>query len=230
MEEVTLRAIKRAMPGHGRARVHHSLLSAIEIEDKTEVEVFTPNGASLTLTVFSDSLVQQGQIRISEEDLKRLGIVDGTDVQVRKKIPLSTQVKDAAGELAGKISHGVQDIGETISDKTGVLKEGTVQAAQQVQEKAKAVSAKIVEQVGPLGEKIEEAGRETASRIQDLVPIGRFNAQIETGLKKLNPDDAARLKKILLEQSGEKHAVVVKSTLISGRTVQNLTLPLMSSL
>lgn len=225
MEEVILRAIKRAMPGRGRARVNSSLLTEIGIEDKTEVEVATPEGASITLTVYADALVEQGQIRISEEDLKKLGITDGTDVHVKRKVPVTEQVKDAAGELAGKINQGVQDIGETLSEKTAGIREGTSQAAQDLHEKAKEVSAKIVEEVTPIGEKIGEAGRETAARIKELVPTSRFNVAVEAGLKSLKPEDAANLKKLLAESEGEKHAAQVKAATASGRSIQNLTIP-----
>ncbi len=225
MEEVTLRAIQRAMPGNGRARVHNSLLSAIGIEDKTEVEVVTPDGSSLTLTVFADSLVEQGQIRISQDDLKKLGITDGVDVKVRRKIPVSEQVKDAAEELAGKISKGAKEIGDTLSEKTVGIREGTTQAAQEIQEKAREVSAKIAEEVAPLGEKIGEAGRGTAARIKDLVPTARFNAQVEAGLKQLSTDNASELKKMLLEAEGDKHVATVKTATSAGRSIQNLTVP-----
>jgi len=225
MEEVTLRAIKRAMPGHGRARVHSSLLSAIGIEDKTEVEVVTPGGASLTLTVYADALVEQGQIRISEEDLKRLDITDGTDVTVKRKVPMGEQVREAAGDLAGKISTGAKDLGETISEKTAGIREGTSQAAHDIQEKARDISAKIAEEVAPLGEKIGEAGRETAARIKELVPTARFNQTVENGLKGLGQDDAEKLKSLLLESEGEKHAALVKAETAAGRTIKNLTFP-----
>lgn len=225
MEEVTLRAIKRAMPGHGRARVHSSLLNVIGIEDKTEVEVVTPKGASLTLTVYADALVEQGQIRISEEDLKRLDITDGTDVTVKRKVPVSEQVRDAAEDIAGKIGSGVQELGETVSEKTAGIREGTSQAAHDIHEKARDISTKIVDEVTPLGEKIGEAGRDTAARIRDLVPTARFNSAVEDGLKGLGKDDAANLKKLLLESEGEKHAAIVKAETVAGRTIQNVTFP-----
>ncbi|MFH0967704.1 MAG: TrkA C-terminal domain-containing protein [Methanobacteriota archaeon] len=225
MEEVTLRAVKRAMPGHGRARIHSSLLTTFGIEDNGEVEVVGPAGVKLTLTIFADSLVEKGQIRISEDDLNKLGIPDGGDVVARRKIPVSEQVKAAASDFAGRVNRGLSDLGETVSDKTGDLKDGTMHAAHDLQEKAKEVSSKIADEVGPIGEKISDAGRETAAKIQNMVPTARFSAAVETGLKRLKPGDAADLKKIILQNEGDIRAVRVTLSTAAGRTIQNLTLP-----
>lgn len=225
MEEVTLQAIKRAMPGHGRARVNISLLTDIGIEDTGEVEVITSGGSTLTLTVFADALVEKNQIRISEDDIVKLGISEGDLITVKRKIPMTEQVKTVAGDLAEKVSKGIHTAGEVLSEKTGEIKEGTAQAAQDLSEKAREVSATIAEQVAPLGSRIEEAGREAAARIQDLVPTGRFNAAVEAGLKRLSPEDAAELKKHLLSAEGEQHAITVSAETAAGRTIQNLTIP-----
>lgn len=225
MEELTLRAAKRAMPGHGRARIHSSLLTTLGIDDNEEVEVLGSAGANLTLTVFADSLVEKGEIRISEDDLKRLGIPDGGEVVVRRKTPMAEQVKTAAGDIADRLSKGISDLGGVVSEKSSDLKEGTIQAAQDIQDKAREVSSKIAEGVAPLGEKIGDAGRETAAKIQQMVPTARFNATVEAGLKRLKPGDAAELKKILLQNEGDIRAVSVTATTAAGRTVQNLTLP-----
>lgn len=225
MEEVTLQAIKRAMPGHGRARVNISLLTDIGIEDAGEIEVITSGGSTLTLTVFADALVEKNQIRISEEDLVKLGINEGDPITVRRKTPITEQVRTVAADLTEKISKGIHSAGEVITEKTGEIKEGTTQAAQDLSEKARGVSATIAEQVAPLGTRIEEAGREAAARIQDLVPTGRFNAAVEAGLKRLPPEDAVELKKQLVSAEGDRHAVTVSAQTAAGRTIQNLTVP-----
>ena len=224
MEEVTLQVIKRAMPGHGRARIHSSLLPTLGIADNDEVEVFASGGTSITLTIFSDTLVEKNQIRISDEDIKKLGIKEGEEVRTRRKTPVSEQVKAAAEDIATKVSKGVKDLSDTVSEKTSGMKEGTLQAAQDISSKAKEVSAKIAEEARPIGEKISEVGKETAAKIHELVPTARFNAAVESGMKQLSPADAAILKKNLLESKGEIHAVTT-GVAAAGRTIQNLTLP-----
>ena len=225
MEEVTLRAVKRAMPGHGRARIHSSLLTTLGINDNEDIEVVGPAGSTLTLTVFADSLVEQGQIRISEDDLKKLGVADGDTLTARRKTPIGEQVKNAASDLAARVNQGLSDIGSSVSEKTEDLKEGTMQAAQDIHEKAKEASSKIAEGVAPISEKISDAGRQTAAKIHEMVPTARFSAAVESGLKRLKPGDASALKKTLLDNEGDIRAVTVKAATISGRTVQNLTLP-----
>ncbi len=225
MEEVTLQAVKRAMPGHGRARINTSLLAEIGIEDNNEVEVVTSSGGSLTLAAFADALVDKSQIRIGESDLKKLGITEGDMVTVRRKTPVTEQVKTAAEDLADKISKNIQDAGEVLSDKASELKAGSTQAARDISEKARDVSAKISEQVMPIGEKISEAGRDAAAKIQDLVPTGRYNAAVEAGLKRLKPEDVAELKKVLLQTKGDVILVTVSAETAAGRAVRNLTIP-----
>lgn len=223
MEEVTLRAVQRAMPGHGRARIHSSLLTSLGIADNDEVEVVTPGGTSVTLTVFADSLVEKGQIRISADDLKKLKTTDGADVTVRRKVPLSEQVKTVASDVAGRAVRSMHEIGDTVSEKTSGLKEETLQTAQEISSKARDVSDKIAGEIAPIGEKITAAGKETAAKIHEMVPTARFPADVEAGLRQLSPEAAADLKKVLLAGKGEIHVSPVRAA--SGRTIGNLTIP-----
>jgi formylmethanofuran dehydrogenase subunit D len=213
------------MPGHGRARIESSLLTKLGIADNEEVEVVTTTGSSLVLTIFADSLVEKNQIRISEEDLKKLGIDSGTQVVVRRKVPVTEQVKAAAHDISDRAMKGIKGIEGTVSEKTSDLKEGAIQVSRDIQDKGREVTNKIVEEVGPIGEKISEAGRETAARIADLVPTARFNAVVETSIKRLKPVDASELKKILLQNDGDIRAITITSPTVAGRTIQNLTVP-----
>jgi formylmethanofuran dehydrogenase subunit D len=224
MEEVTLQVVKRAMPGHGRARIHSSLLTTLGISDKDEIEVVASGGTSVTLTAFADKMVEEGKIRISGDDLKKLKISDGDQVTVRRKIPVGEQVKTAATGAAGKVTKGVKELGDTVSEKTSGLEKGTKKAARDISSKAKEVSAKIADELAPIGEKISEAGKDTAAKIQELVPTGRFSKAVEAGLKQLDPADSAELKKVLAHTKGDIHAVVVGQA-ASGRSIGNLTVP-----
>ena len=223
MEEVTLQAVKRAMPGHGRARMHSSLLTTLGIADNDEVEVVASGGTSLTLTVFAASLVEKNQIRISEDDLKKLGAGSGDDVRVRRKIPVTEQVRTAAEDIADRVGKGVKGIGDKVSEKTAGIAEETRQAAQEISAKAKEVSSRVADEARPIGEKISGAGRDTAARISELVPTARFNAAVEAGVKQLSQADAADLKQRLAKAGGEIHVVTVAAA--AGRTIRNLTVP-----
>jgi uncharacterized protein with PhoU and TrkA domain len=225
MEEVTLQAVQRAMPGHGRARINNSLLDQLGIGDNDEVDVVTPAGSHITVTVFADSLVDAGDIRLSQEDLKTLGIESGTRVVVRRKVPVAEQVKSAAYDLKDRTVKGIKGIEDAVSEKAADLKEGAATATRDIAEKGRELSSKIAEEVAPLGERISEAGRETAARIADLIPAAQISEAVDTGIKRLSPGDASRLKNLLLQNEGDVRAVVVSAETASGRTIRNLTIP-----
>jgi hypothetical protein len=136
---VFLQAVERAMPGSGRARVHNSQILALGIAELEKIEVLTSTGACLTLITFADSHVSSDQIRISADDLKKLGIPEGGQVTVRRQIPVSEQVKTTSNQIAHQIGKGLTDLGETISEKSTDLKEETKQITRDVQEKTRIV-------------------------------------------------------------------------------------------
>ncbi|MBP7034780.1 MAG: hypothetical protein KBB00_03390, partial [Methanospirillum sp.] len=182
MEEATLQAVKRAMPGHGRARIHEKLLSFLGVEDQSEVEVSTDAGATLTLTIFADAMVDEGTIRISGEDLKKLNIPDGGKVHVTRKIPFEERIRTAAESAAGQIRGGAQEIGSKLSETADKLQKGAADTAGQISTKAKEITEKVKEDTKPIGEKVSKAAKSSADAIRDKIPIGKLSPEIEKGL------------------------------------------------
>ena len=223
MEEVTLQAVKRAMPGHGRARIHQKLLSMLGVDDQTEVEVSTNAGASLTLTVFADDLVEDGTIRISGEDLKKLDIPDGGQVRIRRKVPLDEQIKTVAGTAAEQIRGGAQEFSTKISETGGKIQKGASETADKVGTKTRELTEKVKAETKPIGEKISQAAKSSAGAIREKIPLGKLSPEIEKGLSALSPDEAKRIKSLLAGGEGLKAAVPVQDA--SGRTIGNLTMP-----
>lgn len=223
MEEATLQAVKRAMPGHGRARIHEKLLSMLGIEDQTEVEVSTNAGATLTLTVFADELVEEGTIRISVEDLKKLDIPEGGQVNVKRKIPLDEQIRVAAESAAGQIKGGAQEISTKLSETAEKIQKGASETAQQVETKAKEITEKVKADTKPISEKISKAAKNSADTIREKLPIGKFSPEIEKGLSNLTSDDANKIRSLLTGAEGICSAVPI--SFASGRTIGNLTMP-----
>jgi len=223
MEEATLQAVKRAMPGHGRARIHEKLISILGIEDQTEVEVSTDAGATLYLTVFADELVDEGTIRISGEDLKKLGIPDGGNVHVKRKIPLEEQVRTAAETAATQIKEGAQDIGTKLSETAEKIQKGAAETAEQLGTKAKELTDKVKEETKPIGEKVSKAAKSSADAIRDKIPVGKLAPEIEKGLSALSQEDAKKIRSLLTGVEGVSAAVPVKFA--SGRSFGNLTIP-----
>ncbi|MDD3574327.1 MAG: hypothetical protein PHD71_04745 [Methanospirillum sp.] len=223
MKEATLQAVKRAMPGHGRARIHEKLLSYLGIDDQSEVEVSTKAGATLTLTVFADTVVEEGTIRISSEDLEKLNIPDGGEVDVRRKIPLDEQILAAAESTAGQIKEGAQEIGAKLSETAEKIQKGAADTAEQISTKAKELTEKVKEDAKPIGEKVSKAAKSSADAIIDKIPLGKLSADIEKELSAADPEEAKRIRGILVGMEGEKAAVRVQ--VAAGRTVGNLTIP-----
>jgi len=213
---VTLQAVERAISGNGRARVHNSQLLALGIAESEKVEVLTSAGTCLTLIAFGDSHVSSDQIRISADDLKKLGIPEGGPVTVRRKIPVSEQVKTTSNQIAHQIGKGLTDLGETISEKSEDLKEETKHVTREIQDKTRIVSEKIAHEVTPISDKIVDTGRETAAKM---------SATVEAALKRLKPGDIGELKTILLTHDGNVRAITVTASTAAGRTIQNLTFP-----
>ena len=172
MEEATLQAVKRAMPGHGRARIHEKLLSVLGIEDQEEVEVISDAGKTLTLNVFSDDMVDEGTIRVSENDLQKLGIPDGGKVVVRRKIPLEEQVVTAAEAAAEQIKAGAKEVGGKISDAAGKF-----------EAKAKEVSDKLVQDAKPVSDKSQKRLRTLQKPSRRRYPLARWLRRLRKPLQ-----------------------------------------------
>jgi K+/H+ antiporter YhaU regulatory subunit KhtT len=200
MQEAILQAVKRAMPGHGRARIHEKLLTILSINDQSEVEVSTESGQIITLSVFSDTLVEEGTIRISGDDLKKLGIPEGGKVTVRRKIPLDEQIKNAAGATADQIRSGADQIGV----------------------KAKEFSEKVREDTKPLTDKVSKAVKTSSDVIKEKLPFGVLPKEVEKAISDLPSSDAKKIKSELIKS--EKESAVVKVHLGSDRSIGNLTL------
>ena len=84
MKELRLKIKKRAFPSQGRVRLNESALTGLEIQNGASVDLVNETtGKSISVTVYTDSMVEKGQARVSEEDLKKVGLKDGDMVIVR---------------------------------------------------------------------------------------------------------------------------------------------------
>ncbi|NLW76539.1 MAG: hypothetical protein GXY18_08985 [Methanomicrobiales archaeon] len=77
------------MPWSGRAKIHASHFSELNIDRLDKIEVLTQDGTCLSLIAFADSHVPLDQIRICAEDIIKLGISEDDQVIVRKMDPIS---------------------------------------------------------------------------------------------------------------------------------------------
>ena len=103
MDNLTLKTKKRAFPSHGRVRIHESRLTDLQIVNGDHVDLMNESAKkTVTVTVISDTMVGKDEIRVSEEDLKSLGLKEGDDVSIKKSLGLKEKVTKGAGDVSAK--------------------------------------------------------------------------------------------------------------------------------
>lgn len=136
MEGVYLKVQARAFPSRGRARVHESVLPELGIENEEHIEIQKYPLAEeekpkpLVLSAYADAMVEKDVIRMSPEDIAKIGIAEGDTVIVSRKVPLTEAIgkkmgatgktiEEGAGKAGKTIEEGVKDIGEKIKPGKG---------------------------------------------------------------------------------------------------------------
>ncbi len=157
VHEVRLTLKKRAYPSQGRVRFNITHLPILGIREGEHVDLVNEaTKKTITATVLADTVVRPGQVRVSEEDLKALGLLDEDEILVRKTIPRQEKVKK-----------GASDAGEPLS--TGVVKpDGTAVRARAVTAKPavplKKETAKSSEKAGTAAPKIASPARKPVKK------------------------------------------------------------------
>jgi anaerobic selenocysteine-containing dehydrogenase len=119
MQEVRLTIKKRSFPSKGRVRLHESKLTDLGIVNGDHVDLINESTKkTVTVSVISDTMVGQDEIRVSEEDLKALGLKEGDEVPVKKSLGL----KEKLGKSTADVSAGAKKVGGDVA--TGAKKAG----------------------------------------------------------------------------------------------------------
>ena len=114
MEGIGLKIQIRAMPSHGRARVHESVLGMLGIEQGANIDLYSaPDAKPVTVSVHADDLVEKGAIRMDAADVERLGLRENAIVTVIKTPKFTEKIKSATS----KTTHSIEDSVHTISKK-----------------------------------------------------------------------------------------------------------------
>ena len=112
MDNLTLKIKKRAFPSHGRVRIHESRLTDLQIVNGDHIDLINETAKkTVTVTVISDTMVGKDEIRVSEEDLKSLGLKEGEEVSIKK----SLGIKEKASKTAGDVSAGAKKVGSDVA-------------------------------------------------------------------------------------------------------------------
>ena len=136
MKELRLRIKKRAFPSQGRVRLNESALTGLEIQNGASVDLVNETtNKSISVTVYTDSMVEKGQARVSEEDLKKVGLKDGDMVIVRVTPPLTEKLKKTTDEAAKSVKEGAGKAGEAVKKAGGDVKKATTEGYESVKKK-----------------------------------------------------------------------------------------------
>jgi len=141
MQEVRLTLKKRAFPSQGRVRFNIAHLTDLGILEGDRVDLINESTKKIvTTSIIADTMVRQGQGRVSEEDLKTLGLQDEEEVLVRKAQPLQEKIKKAAADAGAALSKSAAKIDDAIRKSTGGAKAEPVKPAVPVKKATKAAS------------------------------------------------------------------------------------------
>jgi len=120
MEGIELAIQTRAFPSHGRARVHESILPFLGVKEGDAIEVMklplTENEKpkKVTISIYADTMVERGIIRMSPEDIAKLAAAEGEMVNVQRKVPITETLSKKASETGKAVQEGAGHMGETI--------------------------------------------------------------------------------------------------------------------
>jgi formylmethanofuran dehydrogenase subunit D len=143
MEGLQLKIKKRAFPSHGRVRLHESRLIDLKIVEGDHVDLINETTKkTVTVTVIADRMVGEDEIRVSEEDLKSLGLRDGNEVTIKKTLALQEKVKKAAGDVNTSFSAGVRILDDRMRKTAGEVQAGAAKTADTVKTGAKKAADK----------------------------------------------------------------------------------------
>jgi hypothetical protein len=144
MHEVRLTVKKRAFPSQGRVRLNIAHLSGLGIREGEYVDLVNEaTKKSVTAAVIADTMVREGHVRVSEEDLKTVGLLDDEDVLVRKAQVSGEKIKKATANAAPLLAKDFSKPNDAVGKTTGSLKKGTKKAADSIGKAAAKTTRKI---------------------------------------------------------------------------------------
>lgn len=159
MQEVRLTIRKRAFPSKGRVRLNVAHLSDIGIGDGEHVDLVNEaSGKTVTAVVIADTMVREGQIRVSDEDLSAIGLGDDAEVLVRKTPPLQEKVRKAADGASAALSKHAASLDKSVAKTAGELKTEAGKAAGSLKKGTREAS-----------DRIGTAAKKTARDVKDAV-------------------------------------------------------------
>jgi hypothetical protein len=144
MKDVRFTIKKRAFPSQGRVRLNLAHLPELGIREGDHVDLINETTKkTVTTTVIADTMVRVGHVRVSEEDLKSIGLNDDDDVLIRKTPPMEEKIKKAAADASKSLSKSVDKLDASVKKTTVDVKASAAKTADTVKKETKKASDKI---------------------------------------------------------------------------------------
>jgi hypothetical protein len=158
MQEVRLTVKKRAFPSQGRVRLNIAHLPDLGIKEGEHVDLINETTKkSVTVTIIADTMVREGHVRVSEEDLKTIGLNDDDEVLVIKTPPLKEKIKKVAADANASLSKSAGSLDEAARKTAGDVKTGAGKAAAALKKETKKASDGIGRAVSKTAKKAKKA-------------------------------------------------------------------------
>ena len=157
MKDVRFTIKKRAFPSQGRVRFNIAHLHELGIQESDHVDLINEDTKkSVTAGVIADTMVRVGHVRVSEEDLKTIGLNDDDEVLVRKTPPLQEKIKKAAADAGKSLSKSIEKPDPKVKKTTGNVKASAAKAADAVKKETKKAPGKTVKSAAKIVEDVKK--------------------------------------------------------------------------
>jgi hypothetical protein len=144
MQEIRLTLKKRAFPSRGRARINAVHLPDLGVTEGGQADLINEaTGTSVTVSVVADTMVTEGQVRVSAEDLAALGLAEGGAVLVRKTAPLNEKIRKVAEDAGKSVQKHVDTLDKTLTKTAGDVKTGAEKASDSISKAAKKTAGDV---------------------------------------------------------------------------------------
>ncbi|MDP3563341.1 MAG: hypothetical protein Q8R70_02505 [Methanoregula sp.] len=176
MKDVRLTVKKRAFPSQGRVRLNIAHLPDLGIHEGDHVDLVNETTKkTVTATVIADTMVRVGHVRVSEEDLKSIGLNDDDDVLVRKASPIQEKIKKAAADANKSFSAGVDKLDSKVKKTAVKVKAGAAKTAETVKKETKKASDSVGAAVAKTSEKVKKSMKKAADSHENELDRNKFD-------------------------------------------------------
>jgi uncharacterized protein with PhoU and TrkA domain len=143
------------------------MLTDLGVQEGAKLEIINEaTGNAVTVTLFADSMVEEGYIRLSTEDLASLGLYEDDTVTIKRKPPISEQIREEAGEAVERVSEGIERVGKEAGEAVERVSEGIEKAGVTVKREAGEAAERVSEEIDKFGDAVKREAGEAADTVK----------------------------------------------------------------